>query len=128
MGVLYGQQSCITGQFLACIEHARNTEIADISREVTEAADRMWASGGRILEYIPKDRPLSNHIYAFTVASMRLDDQYEDIIAEREPYSTFNRMHPWLVCTHIKSHPHDTGPPPAASGQLRRQNPVPLDL
>eukprot|EP00972_Heterocapsa_arctica_P030500 4490643-Heterocapsa_arctica.AAC.1 len=72
IAILYGQQSCIKGLFLACVEHARITDIEDISREVTEAADRSWASGARILDYIPKDRPLSNHIYAFTVASMRL--------------------------------------------------------
>eukprot|EP00972_Heterocapsa_arctica_P080246 11827771-Heterocapsa_arctica.AAC.1 len=69
VAVLYGQQSCIKGLFLECIEHARIIEIADISREITEAADRAWASGGRILDYIPKHRPLSNHTYAFTVCT-----------------------------------------------------------
>eukprot|EP00972_Heterocapsa_arctica_P115446 16447769-Heterocapsa_arctica.AAC.1 len=74
---------------------ARISYIADMSREVTEAADRNRASGGIILDYIPRDRPLSNHIYAFSVASMRLDDQFENIIAERGHYRTFIRMHPW---------------------------------
>eukprot|EP00972_Heterocapsa_arctica_P063521 9376394-Heterocapsa_arctica.AAC.1 len=99
MGVLYGRQSCIKGLFLMCVEEARISEIVDISREVTEAADRNRASGGRILDYIPRDRPLSNHIYAFTVASMRLHEQFEDIIAERGHYRTFTRRHPWQSVT-----------------------------
>eukprot|EP00972_Heterocapsa_arctica_P064713 9549453-Heterocapsa_arctica.AAC.1 len=63
---LYIQQCCMREFFLSNIEQASVRELVDISRTVTEAAGINNASGGRILDYVPRDRPLSKHIYALT--------------------------------------------------------------
>eukprot|EP00972_Heterocapsa_arctica_P035546 5231300-Heterocapsa_arctica.AAC.1 len=63
---LYSQECGFRELFLTNLEHAMIKELVDISRAVKEAADRNYVSGGRILDYIPRDRRLSNHIYAFT--------------------------------------------------------------
>eukprot|EP00972_Heterocapsa_arctica_P102633 15126549-Heterocapsa_arctica.AAC.1 len=92
---LYIQECCVRDFFLCNIEKARVREVVDISRTVTEAADRNYASGGRILDYIPRDRPLSKHIYSLTVGFLRLTDQLDDITTERGHYRTYFRRYPW---------------------------------
>eukprot|EP00972_Heterocapsa_arctica_P011152 1633900-Heterocapsa_arctica.AAC.1 len=69
---LFIQECLMREEFLRDIESASLSELSDISREVTEAAERHDASGGRILDYIPRDRPLTRNIYAFSVGTLLL--------------------------------------------------------
>eukprot|EP00972_Heterocapsa_arctica_P039569 5829080-Heterocapsa_arctica.AAC.1 len=60
----------------------------------TEAAQVQESSGGRILNYIPRNVPLHNNIRAFAVAILRLRDQYEDIRKERTSFRAYIDSHP----------------------------------
>eukprot|EP00972_Heterocapsa_arctica_P042661 6289304-Heterocapsa_arctica.AAC.1 len=59
---------------------------------------------------------------------MRLGDQFEDILADRESYLNFYASHPWSTTTggvyhrHLQPHDHLSSPSPATQGSLHRQN------
>eukprot|EP00972_Heterocapsa_arctica_P004300 639386-Heterocapsa_arctica.AAC.1 len=65
-----------------------------ISFITTKAAQLQEASGGRILNYIPRNVPLNANIRAFAVSILRLRDQYEDIRRERNLFRAYIDSHP----------------------------------